>query len=106
MMMANRQLDAENRNGLLKADEEFVHVSSSLIKQNAMLVGGATSVRFITCEIIPDVVARFHQPTEKSSDEKPSWQARLTQAVGPLLREAARSAGRTCLEIGRRCLSF
>lgn len=37
MMMANRQLDAEIETVFLMADERFAHVSSSLLKQIAML---------------------------------------------------------------------
>jgi pantetheine-phosphate adenylyltransferase len=59
MMMANRQLDAEIETVFLMADEEFVHVSSSLIKQIAILGGGQHLGRFVPEEIIPDVIARF-----------------------------------------------
>ncbi|MFN9916299.1 MAG: pantetheine-phosphate adenylyltransferase, partial [Pirellulaceae bacterium] len=54
MMMANRQLDAEIETVFLMADEEFVHVSSSLIKQIAILGGGQHLGRFVPEEIIPD----------------------------------------------------
>jgi pantetheine-phosphate adenylyltransferase len=67
MMMANRQLDAEIETVFLMADEEFVHVSSSLIKQIAMLGGARHLDRFIPAEIIPDVVSRFVSRQEKSS---------------------------------------
>jgi pantetheine-phosphate adenylyltransferase len=67
MMMANRQLDAEIETVFLMADEEFVHVSSSLIKQIAMLGGERHLDRFIPAEIIPDVVTRFVSRQEKSS---------------------------------------
>lgn len=67
MMMANRQLDAEIETVFLMADEEFVHVSSSLIKQIAMLGGARHLDRFIPAEIIPDVLARFASRQEKSS---------------------------------------
>ncbi len=66
MMMANRQLDTEIESVFLMADEEFVHVSSSLIKQIAMLGGESHLDRFIPKEIIPDVVARFASLQGKS----------------------------------------
>jgi len=68
MMMANRQLDAEIETVFLMADEEFVHVSSSLIKQIAMLGGERHLDRFIPQQIIPDVIARFASRQEKASD--------------------------------------
>jgi pantetheine-phosphate adenylyltransferase len=67
MMMANRQLDAGIETVFLMADEEYVHVSSSLIKQIAMLGGARHLDRFIPEEIIPDVVARFMSRQEKLS---------------------------------------
>ena len=53
MMMANRQLDSEIETVFLMADEEYVHVSSSLIKQIAPLADDEKLLRFVPPEIIP-----------------------------------------------------
>ena len=44
MMMANRQLDAAIETVFLMADERFAHVSSSLLKQIAMMSGDDEAV--------------------------------------------------------------
>ena len=53
MMMANRQLDAGIETVFLMADEEFSHVSSSLIKQITPLASDEMLARFVPAEIIP-----------------------------------------------------
>jgi len=53
MMMANRQLDADVETVFLMADEEFAHVSSSLIKQITPLADDEMLGRFVPNEIIP-----------------------------------------------------
>lgn len=53
MMMANRQLDPGIETVFLMADEEFTHVSSTLIKQIAPLATDEMLARFIPREIIP-----------------------------------------------------
>ena len=53
MMMANRQLDAEIETVFLMADEEYAHVSSSLIKQIAPLADDDKLLRFVPPEIVP-----------------------------------------------------
>lgn len=58
MMMANRQLDAELETVFLMADEEFVHVSSSLIKQIASLGQGRSLEKFVPAEIIQPLIER------------------------------------------------
>jgi len=58
MMMANRHLDAEIETVFLMADEEFTHVSSSLIKEIAPLAGDEELARFVPREVI-------HQLREK-----------------------------------------
>jgi pantetheine-phosphate adenylyltransferase len=58
MMMANRQLDPEIETVFLMADEEFAHVSSSLIKQIAVLGHGRALERFVPSEIIDPLLER------------------------------------------------
>jgi pantetheine-phosphate adenylyltransferase len=58
MMMANRQLDAELETVFLMADEEFVHVSSSLIKQIASLGHGRSLEKFVPAAIIQPLLDR------------------------------------------------
>lgn len=55
MMMANRQLDADIETVFLMADEEFAHVSSSLIKQITPLSNDEMLARFVPREIIADL---------------------------------------------------
>jgi len=55
MMMANRHLDADIETVFLMADEEFAHVSSSLIKQIAPLANDEMLSRFVPREIIPSL---------------------------------------------------
>jgi pantetheine-phosphate adenylyltransferase len=52
MMMANRQLDSEIETVFLMADEEYVHVSSSLIKQIAPLADDEKLLRFVPPETV------------------------------------------------------
>ena len=55
MMMANRQLDPDIETVFLMADEEFAHVSSTLIKQITQLSTDEMLARFVPGEIIPDL---------------------------------------------------
>lgn len=55
MMMANRHLDPDIETIFLMADEEFAHVSSSLIKQIAPLASDEKLARFVPREIIPQL---------------------------------------------------
>jgi pantetheine-phosphate adenylyltransferase len=59
MMMANRQLDPEIETVFLMADEEFAHVSSSLIKQITPLSSDEKLARFVPKEIIPALRAKI-----------------------------------------------
>lgn len=59
MMMANRQLDPDVETVFLMADEEFSHVSSSLIKQIAPLATDEMLGRFVPTEIIPAIRAKL-----------------------------------------------
>jgi pantetheine-phosphate adenylyltransferase len=58
MMMANRQLDEEIETVFLMADEEFAHVSSSLIKQIASLGNGRSLEKFVPPAIIAPLMQR------------------------------------------------
>ena len=53
MTMANRHLDPDIETVFLMADEEFAHVSSSLIKQITPLADDDKLARFVPREIIP-----------------------------------------------------
>jgi pantetheine-phosphate adenylyltransferase len=55
MTLANRKLDAGIETVFLMADEEYSHVSSSLIKQITSLAGDDELARFVPREIIPDL---------------------------------------------------
>src|SRR5688572_23771238 len=61
MMMANRQLDPEIETVFLMADEEFAHVSSSLIKQITPLSSDEILARFVPREIIPLLRAKLSE---------------------------------------------
>jgi pantetheine-phosphate adenylyltransferase len=61
MMMANRQLDPEIETVFLMADEEYAHVSSSLIKQIASLGHGRSLDRFVPGDIIQPLMARVRE---------------------------------------------
>ncbi len=55
MMMANRKLDPDIETVFLMADEEFAHVSSTLIKQITPLSNDEMLARFVPKQIIPDL---------------------------------------------------
>ncbi len=55
MTLANRKLDSSVDTVFLMADEEFSHVSSSLIKEIAPLAGDEELSRFVPRSIIPDL---------------------------------------------------
>ena len=59
MMMANRQLDPGIETVFLMADEEFAHVSSSLIKQITPLATDEMLARFVPQDIIPELRAKL-----------------------------------------------
>jgi pantetheine-phosphate adenylyltransferase len=59
MTLANRKLDPGIETVFLMADEEYSHVSSSLIKQITALAGDAELARFVPSVIIPDLRARL-----------------------------------------------
>jgi pantetheine-phosphate adenylyltransferase len=55
MMLANRHLDPEIETVFLMADKEFVHVSSSLIKQVAALAGDEELARFVPRAVVAEL---------------------------------------------------
>jgi pantetheine-phosphate adenylyltransferase len=59
MTLANRKLDPDIETVFLMSDEEYSHVSSSLIKQIAPLAGDEELARFVPREIIPDLRAKL-----------------------------------------------
>jgi pantetheine-phosphate adenylyltransferase len=65
MMMANRQLDPEIETVFLMADEEFAHVSSSLIKQITPFSSDEKLARFVPAAIIPSLRARISHAASK-----------------------------------------
>jgi pantetheine-phosphate adenylyltransferase len=60
MTLANRKLDPSVETVFLMADEEFSHVSSSLIKQIAPLAGDEELARFVPRELIAPLRAKLH----------------------------------------------
>ena len=64
MMMANKHLDPGIETVFLMADEEFAHVSSSLLKQIAPLADDDMLARFVPRVIIPALRKKLQrQPT-------------------------------------------
>ncbi|MEO2045604.1 MAG: pantetheine-phosphate adenylyltransferase [Pirellulales bacterium] len=59
MTLANRKLDPLIETVFLMADDEFSHVSSSLIKQITPLAGNEELARFVPATIIPDLRAKL-----------------------------------------------
>jgi pantetheine-phosphate adenylyltransferase len=59
MTLANRKLDPGIETVFLMADEEFSHVSSSLIKQITPLAADEELARFVPRAIIPDIRAKL-----------------------------------------------
>ena len=55
MTLANRKLDPEIETVFLMADDEFSHVSSTLIKQIAALANDDELARFVPAQIVPDI---------------------------------------------------
>jgi pantetheine-phosphate adenylyltransferase len=59
MTLANRKLDPDVETVFLMADDEYSHVSSSLIKQIAPLAGDEELSRFVPRAIIPQLRAKL-----------------------------------------------
>jgi len=69
MMMANRHLDPDIETIFLMADEEFAHVSSSLIKQITPLASDEKLARFVPREIIVELRKRMPQESKEGAKE-------------------------------------
>lgn len=65
MMMANRQLDRNIETVFLMADEEFAHVSSTLIKQLTPLSSDERLKRFVPASTIPALRAKIPLQTNR-----------------------------------------
>lgn len=61
MTLANRKLDPSIETVFLMADEEYSHVSSTLIKEIAALAGDEELARFVPPVIVPDIRDRLRQ---------------------------------------------
>ncbi len=59
MTLANRKLDPGVETVFLMADDEFSHVSSSLIKQITPLAGDEELSRFVPRELVPAIRAKI-----------------------------------------------
>lgn len=59
MMMANRKLDSEIETIFLMADEQYGHVSSSLLKQITPMANDEQLEKFVPSSIIPDLRAKL-----------------------------------------------
>jgi pantetheine-phosphate adenylyltransferase len=59
MMLANRELAPDVETVFLMADQEFAHVSSSLIKQISPLASDAMMARFVPETVIPHLRVRL-----------------------------------------------
>jgi pantetheine-phosphate adenylyltransferase len=59
MTLANRKLDADIETVFLMADDEFSHVSSSLLKQITPLASDEELARFVPRAIIPNLRAKL-----------------------------------------------
>jgi pantetheine-phosphate adenylyltransferase len=59
MLMANRQLDPGIETVFLMADEEFAHVSSTLLKQITPLADDDKLARFVPRDVIPQLRAKL-----------------------------------------------
>lgn len=62
MQMANRHLDPGIETVFLMADEEYAHVSSSLLKQIASLATDEMLLRFIPAETLPALRKKIPGP--------------------------------------------
>jgi pantetheine-phosphate adenylyltransferase len=62
MTLANRKLDPGIETVFLMADEQFSHVSSSLLKQITPLADDEELARFVPPQIVPDLRRKIHPP--------------------------------------------
>ena len=63
MLMANRQLDSDIETVFLMSDENYSHVSSSLIKQIALLSNDEMLARFVPLQIIEPLRQKMNEDT-------------------------------------------
>ena len=75
MTLANRKLDPTIETVFLMADDEFSHVSSSLIKQIAALAGDEELARFVPPVVVKAIRAKMAAPNstaerEEAADER------------------------------------
>ena len=61
MLMANRQLDSDIETVFLMSDENYSHVSSSLIKQIALLSNDEMLARFVPLQIIEPLRQKMNE---------------------------------------------
>ncbi len=73
MMMANRQLDREIETVCLMADEDYTHVSSTLIKQIAAMSDAKALLKFVPEEVIPALLAKLQGGTGRIRVLEPRW---------------------------------
>ena len=62
MTLANRKLDPNIETVFLMADDQFSHISSSLIKQIAALASDDELVRFVPRQIVAAIRQSMQQP--------------------------------------------
>jgi len=62
MTLANRKLDDDIETVFLMADEEFSHISSTLIKQIAALAGDEELSRFVPPEVVRELRQKMQTP--------------------------------------------
>lgn len=67
MTLANRKLDPGIETVFLMADEQYSHVSSSLIKQIAALAGDDELARFVPREIVPAIREKMRSEAQRGS---------------------------------------
>ena len=67
MTLANRKLDPSIETVFLMADDEFSHISSSLIKQIATLANDDELARFVPREIVSAIRAKLHSKQAEST---------------------------------------
>ena len=68
MLMANRQLDSDIETVFLMADEHYSHVSSSLIKQIALLSDDDKLAKFVPHPVIAPLRAKMQGSRLKAND--------------------------------------
>jgi len=67
MTLANRKLDPGIETVFLMADEQYSHVSSSLIKQIAALASDDELARFVPREIVPAIREKMRSEVQRTT---------------------------------------